>query len=103
MYASGPSYPTGDFRNGSAVQIMDMKADIMANWLHYRQQEKIWTYGAWDEGVILKKARDDYVCCPSGLLQHRNGFYDSVKKLNVKVSTLFMWSRRIKPDRNSVL
>jgi hypothetical protein len=84
--ASGYTFPTGDFRNSPAVQIMDMKADVMTNWLYQRQQERIWIFDGWDEGVLLKKARDDYVCCPENLAQHRNGFYDSIKKLNVKVS-----------------
>lgn len=80
-----PAYPGGDFRNSSSPQLTDMKADVMANWLYHRQQERMWTHGGWDEGVIMKKARDDYISCPSELLQHRNGFYDSIKKLNVKV------------------
>lgn len=62
----------------------------MANWLYQRQQETMWTYGGFDEGVILKKARDDYVCCPPDLMERRDGFYDSVKKLNVKVSILLI-------------
>ena len=85
-----PAYPTGDFRNSSAPQLVDMKSDVMANWLHHRQQERMWTDGGWDEGVILKKARDDYVSCPSNLLQNRNGFCDSIKKLNVKVCMLLI-------------
>jgi hypothetical protein len=90
------AYPTGDFRNNTSGQIMDLKADVMANWLHHRQQERMWTYGSWDEGVILKKARDDYVCCPSNLLRNRNGFYDCVKKLNVKVCGLLILRSREK-------
>lgn len=88
--ASGPAYPTGDFRNNPTPLVMDLKADIMANWLYHRQQENMWTHSGWDEGVVLKKAKDDYVCCPSDLLQRRGGFYDSVKKLNVKVCMLLI-------------
>jgi hypothetical protein len=88
------AYPTGDFRNNTSGQIMGLKAEVMVNWLHHRQQERMWTYGGWDEGVILKKARDDYVCCPSDLLQNKNGFYDCVKKLNVKVCGLVILHRR---------
>jgi hypothetical protein len=89
----GPGYPNGDFRNGAATQLMDIKADVMVNWLHHQQQERMWTNYGWDEGVILKKARDDYVCCPSDMLQHADGFYNSVKKLNVKVSPRVICAR----------
>ena len=67
---------------------MDIKADVMVNWLHQQQQERMWTNLGWGEGVVLKKARDDYVCCPSDLSREPDGIYDSVKKLNVKVSPL---------------
>jgi hypothetical protein len=85
-----PFYPGGDSGNSSSLHLMDMKADVMANWLHHRQQEKMWTHGGWDEGVILKKARDDYASCPPELFRNRDGFYDSAKKLNVKVCTLLV-------------
>jgi hypothetical protein len=80
-------YPGGDSGNGSSLHLTDMKADVMANWLYHRQQEKMWTFGGFDEGVILKKARDEYASCPPELLQNRDGFHDSARKLNVKVGT----------------
>lgn len=106
MSASGPLYPSGDFRNNSASQLSDIKADVMASWLHHRQQERAWTSGGGDEGVILKKARDNYVSCPSNLLEHRDGFYDSVKKLNVKVCKLHILHKAtqgLRADLNSAL
>lgn len=93
--SNGPAFPEGDFRNGTAMQLMDIKADVMVNWLHHQQQERTWTNYGWDEGVVLKKARGDYVCCPSDMLQHQDGFYDSVKKLNVKVSFRLTHSNQI--------
>jgi hypothetical protein len=100
---SGRSYPYGDFRNSPAPQLMDIKADVMANWLHQRQQERMWASNGWDEGVILKKARDDYVSCPTYLLQQRDGFFDSVKSLNVKVCILINLILRTVADGHSVL
>lgn len=63
----------------------------------------MWTHGGWDEGVIMKKARDDYISCPTELVQHRNGFYDSIKKLNVKVCTEPSVFEETKADGYSVL
>lgn len=77
---AGSSSPNGDFR-----QLMDIKAEVMVTFLHHRQQAKMWTSSGWDEGVVLKKAKDDYTSSPSELQNNRNGLYDSVKKLNVKV------------------
>lgn len=64
---------------------MDIKADVMVTFLHHQQQAKMWTSSGWDEGVVLKKAKDDFTSSPSELQNNRNGLYDSVKKLNVKV------------------
>lgn len=69
-------------------QLVDIKADVMVTFLHHRQQAKMWTSSGVDEGVVLKKAKDDYTSCPSELQQNRNGLYDSVRKLNVKVREL---------------
>jgi hypothetical protein len=98
-----PFYPGGDSRNGSSIHVTDMKADVMVNWLYQRQQEKMWTFGGFDEGVILKKTRDEYVSCPSELLQNRDGFHDSARKLNVKVCSLLILYRRSDVNRASAL
>ncbi|KAH6674286.1 glycosyl transferase family group 2-domain-containing protein [Halenospora varia] len=44
-------FPHGNFRNGGAENILDMKADVMVNWLHHQQMEKLWSRGLPDEGV----------------------------------------------------
>ena len=78
-------YPTGDFRNSSMPDINDMKAEIMCNHLHQQQLKKMWANGSHEEGVLLKKSKDDYTCCPPDLQLLRNGLFDAVKKLNVRV------------------
>jgi hypothetical protein len=78
-------YPTGDFRNSSMPDINDMKAEIMCNHLHQQQLKKMWANGSHEEGVLLKKSKDDYTCCPPDLQLPRNGLFDAVKKLNVRV------------------
>ena len=84
--SSRPSsiFPQGDFRNAPRESILDIKADVMVNWLHQRQQEKIWTAGTPGEGVVLKKARDNFTCAPENL-KTQSSFFNSVVTLNVKV------------------
>jgi hypothetical protein len=81
-------YPDGDFRNSSMADLVELKTDVMCNWLHQQQAEKMWSNNGRGEGVMLKKARDDYICCPKDLQAERDGLFDAVKKLNVKVSVL---------------
>jgi hypothetical protein len=78
-------YPTGDFRNSSMPDINDMKTEIMCNYLHQQQLKKMWSNGSHEEGVLLKRSKDDYTCCPPDLQLQRNGLFDAVKKLNVRV------------------
>ena len=88
-------YPTGDFRNAAFDEITDIKSDVMVNWLHHQQLESLWTNGAPDEGVVLKKVRDQYTSCPADLSQYPGGLFDAVRKLNVRVSlcTLYIIMR----------
>jgi hypothetical protein len=34
-------FPAGDFRNGDTGSILDIKTDIMVNWLHQQQMERM--------------------------------------------------------------
>jgi hypothetical protein len=78
-------YPAGDFRNSSMPDINDMRAEIMCNYLHQQQLKKMWSNGGREEGVLLKKSRREYTSCPSDLQLRRNGLFDAVKRLNVRV------------------
>jgi hypothetical protein len=60
--------------------------DIMCNWLHQQQVEKMWSTNAEEEGVMLKRAKGDYTCCPEDLRSNPEGFFEAVLNLNVKVS-----------------
>ena len=72
----------GGLLNGDAV-----KCDIMSKFLRQRQLEKMWSYNAnTEEGVILKRAKDDFVCQPRALIGVRDGFYEQIVRLNVKVA-----------------
>lgn len=78
-------YPTGDFRNSALDEISEIKSDVMVNYLHQQQLEHMWSDGKPGEGVILKKSRDQYTSCPADLSQCEGGFFDAVRKLNVRV------------------
>jgi hypothetical protein len=87
-FSSRPSarFPSGDFRNSDSGNILDIKADMMVNWLHQQQVERLWSRALPGEGVVLKKARDSFSCSPSSLRNEKNGFYDNVVAMNVRVS-----------------
>lgn len=79
-----PVLPTTGYQISSNA-IHELKADVMVAWLHQRQLEKLWTKNGIGEGIILKKSKDDYTCCPSDLKSEPEGIYEAVKLLNVKV------------------
>lgn len=88
--SAGPSraasiYPVGDFRNQTMEEINDIKCDVMVNWLHSQQEEKLWTAGEYEEGVVLKKSRGMYTCAPADLSDEQDGFFHAVQELNVRV------------------
>jgi hypothetical protein len=62
------------------------KCDIMVKFLRQRQMEKLWSNSDMEEGVVLKRAKNDFVCQPSELLLSQNGLFTQVGHLNVKVS-----------------
>jgi hypothetical protein len=80
-------FPDGDFRNQSPEYINDVKCEVMVNWLHSKQEEKMWTGGGSGEGVVLKKSKGRYVCCPAELQQDGSDFYQAIAQLNVRVRT----------------
>lgn len=68
-------------------EMSDTRCEIMVSWLHQQQIEKTWfDRGASDEGVVLKKMKGKYVCCPENLADEPNGFCTAVETLNVRVS-----------------
>ena len=78
-------YPQGDFRNISMPDLKGLKTDMMCNWLHHQQMERMWTTNSVEEGVMLKKAKDVYKCAPEDLSSRPDGVYAAVRRLNVKV------------------
>ena len=67
-------------------EMNDIKCDVMVNYLHQQQEERLWTSRSVEEGVVLKKSRGVYTCCPAELADQSHGFLEAVELLNVKVS-----------------
>jgi hypothetical protein len=61
------------------------KYNLMLTYLRQRQLNKQWAGQDSRDGVMLKRSKNDYICLPPDLPQHIDGFYDEVKRLNVKV------------------
>jgi hypothetical protein len=78
-------YPAGDFRNLSPEDVLDTQTTIMVHWLRQMQREKLWTAALTGEGVILKKNRDSYACCPESLKDESPGFYTQIVGMKVRV------------------
>lgn len=78
-------YPVGDFRNSTTEEINDIKCEVMVNWLHSQQEERLWTSGEGEEGVVLKKSRGMYTCSPADLAEEQAGFFQAIQALHVKV------------------
>ncbi|KAK5074616.1 hypothetical protein LTR24_010057 [Lithohypha guttulata] len=58
----------------------------MIQHLRQRQMERLWTDGDVTEGVVLKRAKNDFICQPPELQQQVFGCYDEIRRLNVKVA-----------------
>jgi membrane glycosyltransferase len=77
-------YPVGELAN--SPDLNDIKCDVMVNWLYQQQMERLWTAGGSDEGVVLKKSRSAYACCPEDIIDNPDGFVNSIRALNVRVA-----------------
>lgn len=88
--SQGPSTPWTSRPSSFAPseEIKDSSAELMGAHLHQQQVVNSWyERGAHDEGVIVKKSKGEYICCPEGLMGVHNGFCVAAKALNVRVST----------------
>lgn len=83
--SSIPSYAAGDFRNATMTDINDIKCDVMVNYLHQHQAERLWTMHGEEEGVVLKKSRGEYACAPEELMGRETAFVRAIEMLNVRV------------------
>ncbi|KAH6687246.1 glycosyl transferase family group 2-domain-containing protein [Plectosphaerella plurivora] len=70
-----------------STEMSDLRAEVMVQNLWQDQLRRVYVSGYdGEEGVILKKARGDYICAPAGLAEVTEGFYESIRLLNVSVA-----------------
>jgi hypothetical protein len=80
-------YPIGDFRNGADDEILEIKSDTMVNYMYQDMVRRMWTHEmSQGEGVVLKKRKADFICCPRTLEHDEYQFFNTVKRMNVRVS-----------------
>lgn len=69
----------------AGANFLDVKCEVMAQWLHSKQEENIWTSGEPGEGVLVKKTKGNYAFSPPELFEDGSGLYQAVLALNVRV------------------
>lgn len=76
---------SGLVRQGSTESLQSIRNNVMVNYLYQQAaQRSLLTPAETWQGVVLKRARGDYACCPPELREVRDGFYDAVLKMNVR-------------------
>lgn len=85
----GPSScysPSAQSENGSDLR-KDLQSEILVNWLHQKQEERLWYSESPDAGVFIKKSKGCFVCCPASLQTEASAVYQAVSELDAPVST----------------
>lgn len=77
-------HPLGEHADSDAV--LQLKADMMVEYVRQQQQRRMWSTNRPGEGVVLKKARSQYVCAPQSLAHYHRGLFEAVREMNVKAS-----------------
>lgn len=79
------SLDTGSRSDNSDVS-RDIKCELLASYIHAKQEERIWITGEPGEGVLVKKRKGEYAVCPASLISDGTSLYQSISALNVRVS-----------------
>ncbi|KAF2029599.1 hypothetical protein EK21DRAFT_101075 [Setomelanomma holmii] len=72
-------------RSTESEPVRNVKCDILANWLHSKAEEKIWTTGEPGEGVFVKRCKGSYALCPAGLAQDGTSLHQGIASLNIRI------------------
>ncbi|KAL2152574.1 hypothetical protein VTH82DRAFT_5758 [Thermothelomyces myriococcoides] len=77
--------PAHDARSRDAETINEIRNDMMVNWLYEQQLRKQYASGMDPyEGVVLKKARGTFTCCPPQMAAIPGSLYAVVAQMNVR-------------------
>jgi hypothetical protein len=92
--------------------LVDMKNDMMVNWLYEQQLRKQWASGLDSyEGVVLKKSRGDFICCPHDMAEIEDSLLPMATRMNVRVAmtvntpvvrTILRSVRQNDPDKDNL-
>jgi hypothetical protein len=78
-------FPAGDARNADTDTINEIRNDMMVNWLYEQQLRKQYNAGIDPyEGVVLKKARGNFTCCPPQMAAIPDSLFAMVSVMNVR-------------------
>ncbi len=78
-------FPVGDQRNTDSVALNEIRNDMMVNSLHEQQLRKQYANPyELTEGVVLKKGRGSFTCCPAQMATIPNSLYAMVMQMNVR-------------------
>jgi len=69
----------------AAGELLSLKVDMMCDYLRQQQLQRRWASDAEDQGVVIKKARGQFVCSPNELIHDPQSFVHEMRSLNVKV------------------
>jgi hypothetical protein len=86
-HSAGSSVSRHSTSDNGSDSVRDIKAEILANWLHTKQEERIWTFGSPGEGVFMKKSKGNYACAPFEVYNDGTGLHHAVTELNVRASS----------------
>lgn len=82
-----PTTPTSGIStpvSGSSPWSTEVRWNIMADYLRMQQLSHYWSDGP-DQGVVMKKSRNNYICSPPELVEIEDGFMKMITMLNVQV------------------
>ncbi|KAK4458722.1 glucans biosynthesis glucosyltransferase H [Cladorrhinum samala] len=78
-------FPQGDKRNSDSNTILEIRSDMMVNWLYEQQMRKQYASGMDPyEGVVLKKSRGNFTCYPPQMAAIPESLFAVVSQMNVR-------------------
>ncbi|KAK7710423.1 hypothetical protein SLS57_008386 [Botryosphaeria dothidea] len=63
-----------------------IRHEMMVEYLRGQQERMMWSLEEPDEGVVLRRVRGEYVCCPPDLAKEPFGLFKAVQEMNVRVA-----------------